>query len=162
MKKLFKNWKFSIIVLVLIVIFNIVFLCQPVFGTYRGTTTYSGWYSKNYETKLQFDDGYAQVVYSMNYNGKQQVSNNIGIYQRVDDKIIIISFLTNPDESDLDTRKRIFTRNSVFSLSSGDNVYTSAGAVVLQIVFSIAEIVFLVRFVSQLKRRNIIKKESEN
>ena len=162
MKKLLKNWKFSIIVLVLIVIFNIVFLCQPVFGTYRGTTKYSGWYGEHYETKLQFDDGYVQVVYSRNYNGEQRVANSIGIYQRVDDKIIIISFLTNPNESDLDTRKSIFTRNSVFSLSYGDNAYTSAGAVVLQIVFSIAEIVFLVRFVFQLKRRNIIKKESAN
>ena len=157
MKTLFKNWKFSIFTLIVLVVLNIVFLCQPVFGTYRGTTTYSGWYSENYGTKLQFDDGYAQVVYSRNYNGEQQVANNIGIYQRVDDKIIIISFFTNPGES-LDTRKRIFTRNSVFSLSYGENVYTSAGAVVLQIAFSIAEIVFLVRFVTQLKSRNIIKK----
>lgn len=161
MKKIFTHWKFSIFTLIVLVVLNIVFLCQPVFGTYRGTTKYSGWYGENYETKLQFDDGYAQVVYSRNYNGKQHVANNIGIYQRVDDKIIIISFLTNPDERDLDTRKRIFTRNSVFSLSSGDNVYTSAGAVVLQIVFSIAEIVFLVRFVSQIKDKNKTEKELE-
>ncbi|MBQ3572019.1 MAG: hypothetical protein IJA15_04245 [Clostridia bacterium] len=162
MKKMFKNWKFSIIVLLLIVIFNIVFLCQPVYGIYRGTTTYSGWYSESYETKIQFDDGYAQVVYSRNYNGKQQVANNVGIYQRVDDKIIIISFLTNPDESDLDTRKRIFTRNSVFSLSNGENIYTSKGSVFLQIGFAIVEIILLVRFVVQFKSRNTIKKELDD
>lgn len=154
MKKLLLNWKFSIFVFIVVAILNIVFLCQPVVGTYKGVTKYSGFYSYAYDTSLSFNNGVATVSYR-NYI---QTSYNVGLYQRIDNQIIIITCLADPNEN-LDMRKRVFTRESVFKLSDGDNKYNSTIAVLLQLGFVIIESVFLIRFILQLKDERLINKD---
>lgn len=160
MKKLFINWKFSISVFIVVVILNIIFLCQPVVGSYKGITKDSGsYYSETYDTNLSFNNGVATVTYTRNLNNEKTTAYNVGCYQRIDNQIIIITFLTNPNESDLDMRKRVFTRESVFTLSSGYNKYTSTISVFLQLGFVTLELVFLIRFVLQLKNGRLINKD---
>jgi len=155
MKKIFSSWKFSICVLIITVILNIILLCQPVFGTYSGTVKDTRWYSTTYtDTKINFESGFATIEWG---NGKD-VATNVGIYQKVENKIVIITFSTNTDSQSLDNRKRIFTRHSVFSISwdETEGELCSKDAIWAQIGLGILEFVFLFRFISQLKNRNII------
>ena len=162
MKMLFKNWKFSIFALILIVVLNIVFLCQPVFGTYRGVEKYEN-YGASFNIELKFSNGFVSMSEKRNYPGDIYYQYNIGTYERYGDKIFcIVHRVNDPSSSHIYLDERSYTRDSVFSLSSGEGEYTSIGAVVLQIAYSIAEIVFLIRFVSQFRDRNIIKKESDD
>ena len=153
LKKCLNNWKFSATVLVMSVILNIVLLCQPVFGTYRGVTEYkySGMYyssSETYQTTLSFNGGCATV----NYRKEGKTAYNAGVYQKIGNEIVIITSLTNPNGgSNLETRRRVFTRDSVFTLSQGENQYTSSGAIFAQIILAISELVFLIRVILQLK-----------
>lgn len=163
MKKLFINWQFSILIFVLVVILNIIFLCQPVVGSYKGITKDSGsYYSEAYDTRLSFNNGVATVTYTRNYYNEKPIAYNVGVYQRIDNQIIIITFSMNPNESDLDMRKRVFTRESVFTLSFDDNKYTSAISIFLQLGFVTLELVFLIRFVLQLKNERLINKDKGN
>lgn len=163
-KKCSNNWKFSAAVLIVSLILNIVLLCQPVFGTYTGVTEYkySGMYFSNtetYQTTLSFSGGCATV----NYTKGNETAYNAGVYQKIDDEIVIITSLTNPNGgSSLDTRRRVFTRDSVFSLSQGENQYTSISAIFIQIVLAVIELSFIIRLISQLKLKKSENNESNN
>ena len=145
-KKCFSDWKFSAVVLVISIILNIGLLCQPVFGTYTGLTEYRYAFSSSefYQTTLSFNGGCATV----NYADAYVTAYNAGVYQKIGDKIVIIIFDTNPDGgSGLDTRKRVFTRESVFVLSQEENQYTSLSAVFAQGVLAVIELVFVTRVI---------------
>lgn len=167
-KNLLKNSKFSIVVLITTVILNIIFLCQPVVGTYSGVTKYKdSYFTNSYNTRLEFKNG---CVYETNSkNGESEYY--VGLYQRVKsinddetvDKIVIISFPTNSYSSSTSTYKDTFIRRSVFTLSKGNNIYTSASAIFLQILFCCLEITFLIRFVSQYKsEKEAVNKTNES
>ncbi|MBQ4511220.1 MAG: hypothetical protein II984_10885 [Clostridia bacterium] len=169
LQNLLKKSKFSIAILIVAVILNIIFLCQPVVGTYSGVTKYgSSYYTSSFNTKLEFKRGY--VYGSNSQNGETE--NYVGLYQRVKsknddnktvDKIVLISFPTNSYSSSVSTYKDTFIRRSVFTLSKGDNTYTSATAVFLQIFFCCLEITFLIRFISQYKSEKAsVKSDADN
>ena len=151
-KKCLNNWKFSAIILVVSVILNIIFLCQPVFGTYRGDTKYRAYIngsekSETYQTILSFNGGCATV----NYTKGDTTSYNVGVYQKIENEIVIITSLTYPEGVSLDTRRRFFTRESVFVLSQGENQYISGSAISTQTILTIIDLVFVIRVISQLK-----------
>jgi hypothetical protein len=155
-KQIKGNWKFSCGLLILLVIFNIVFLRQPTFGKYTGTIIYNSYYgSESYHTEIDFKGGCVCVAFT-----KQGVTAyEAGIYQKVEDKIVLITFYTNPTYQQ-ETHKRIYTRDSVFALSSGETVFTSTSAILLQIALSIVELIVFSRFVWQFATRNKVSSES--
>lgn len=167
-KKVLKNWKFSFLIFLVFVVLNIILLCQPVVGTYRGITEPQGssYYSDSYYTKIKFNNsGFVSIEH---YKDEETSSIYAGIYQSIDSDdgnyIRIFAFdctYFNSNSSYAVTPARqSYTRNSVFSISSNDNTYTSGLAVFLQMLFITIEFIFLIRFIFQAKQAKIESKMS--
>ncbi len=156
-KQIRGDWKFSCGLLILLVIFNIVFLCQPTFGKYTGTIRYNSYPygSESYQTEIDFKGGCVCVAFTRHGD----TAHEAGIYQKIEDKIVLITFYTNPTHQQ-ETHKRIYTRDSVFALSSEETVFTSTSAILLQIALSIVELIVFSRFVWQFATRNKVSSES--
>lgn len=161
MKSFFRNWKCSLFILVTVIIFNIVFLCLPVFGTYAGVTR-SSW-DRSYDTKIKFNNGITHIEYSAYDGDEKEYSYFLGLYQKVDDEIVIIRMSTNYDSATIYRDK--YKRQSVFTLTKNDNEFTSTSAILMQVGFAIIEFVFILRFIAQLTDKDevtIIKVEEIN
>ncbi len=150
LKRVFKNWKFSALVLGIFIILNITLLCQPVLGKYSGVTNPSSnyYYSSSYNTDITFKGGRATI----NHHKSDDQTIYAGVYEIVDDEIRIVCFNYTEFNSFFDVKatRGTYTRNSVFSISSGENQYTSGVAVFLQVFYAIIELIFLIRLISQL------------
>lgn len=155
MKKLLSNWIFSIFTLIFIVILNIVFLCQPVFGTYDGE--FKNDWGYDYDVSISFDNRVATIQNSY-VSGGQKIE--LGLYYVYSNSIEIMAF-SHYTSTTVEYRRINLTRNSVFSMYWGEaegELY-STGAIWLQVGLAIFELVFLFRFISQFKNRNIINDE---
>lgn len=158
-KKILKSWKISAIIMIISVILNIVLLCQPVVGTYTGATKYSDYYySSSFNTEIHFDGGYATIKL---YRQGENPTYYAGIYKVIDDEIRLIVFNYTEFSSffNIEPLRETYTRNSVFSISYGENQYTSGLAIFLQIFYAIVELIFLIRFILQFSQ---FIKEREN
>lgn len=146
MKKIFnrKNTT-TVIVFALILVLNVVMLCLPAFGAYKGsvksdnsTTTYTIEYKGNDEIKLTY------AIKGGNSEGK--TSDTIKVTYNATDK-----------KWERETIKTTFTkRNSVFAHTYYYGVnkelkVTSALAIVLQVVFALGYVVCIALFVLNFK-----------
>ena len=159
MKKLSGNWKALMLILVLIIVANIVFLCQPVFGTYKGSEKIDQ-YGLVLDSELKFNDGFVSMSTKRTYPTETYYKYSIGTYERYGNRIFcIVHSVNDPSDSHIYLGESQYERNSIFSISSGDVVYTSVGAIFLQVFLGGLETVVLVRFICLLKKRNAKMKE---
>lgn len=154
MKKLFnrKNTT-TVIVFALILVLNIVMLCLPAFGAYKGsvksdnsTTTYTLEYKGNDEIKLTYakkggnSEGKTSITYDVKYNATDKAW----------------------EESTISTK--ITKRNSVFAHTYYYGVnkelkVTSALAIVLQVVFAVGYVVCVLLVVLGGKKGGLKRKK---
>lgn len=146
MKKIFnrKNTT-TVIVFALILVLNVVMLCLPAFGAYKGsvksdnsTTTYTIEYKGNDEIKLTYakkggnSEGKTSITYDVKYNATDKAW----------------------EESTISTK--VTKRNSVFAHTyyygiNKELKVTSALAIVLQVVFALGYVVCIALFVLNFK-----------
>lgn len=149
MKKLFnrKNTT-TVIVFALILVLNVVMLCLPAFGAYKGsvksdnsTTTYTVEYKGNDEIK-----------YTVSYKGdssKTETSDTLKVNYNATDK----KWETKNLGVTISKRKSVFAHTyypGTAALTNGVKV-TSALAIVLQVVFALGYVVCIALFVLNFK-----------
>ena len=139
MKKLNRKSITTIAVFAVILVLNVVMLCLPAFGAYKGsvksdsvTTTYTLEYKGNSEIKCTTaiksgsSESKNSTTYDVKYNAtdKRWESKNLGL--------------------------KISERKSVFAHNYGDVKVTSTLAIVMQVVFALGYVVCIALFVLDL------------
>ncbi len=155
MKKFFNRKNTTIvIVFALMLVLNIVMLCLPAFGTYKGsvksdnsTTTYTVEYKGNDEIK------WAYAIKIGNSESKNSGTSNVKYNA------------TDKAWEESTTTIKITKRNSVFahtyySMLNGEVKVTSALAIVLQVVFAVGYVVCVVLVVLGNKKGGFKRKKS--
>ena len=147
MKKIFNRKNITtVIVFALILVLNVVMLCLPAFGAYKGsvksdnsTTTYTVEYKGNDEIKWTY------AIKSGNSESKNSGTTNVK-YNATD----------KAWETEGALSAKVTKRNSVFAhtyytLMNGEVKVTSALAIVLQVVFAVGYVVCSALFVLNFK-----------
>lgn len=154
LRKIFSNLRVLAVILALLLVVNIIFLCQPVFGTYTGVSDYTAYYGSgdDYLTKMTFNGGCVNITFTKG----DRIETEAGVYQKVGDKIAMITFDTDAGHQVKTTHNRTCVRKSVFVLeygrysdSAGVNLI-SAYAVWMQIALGVAELAALVLILKQV------------
>ena len=160
MRKIFGNLRVLAVILALLLVVNIIFLCQPVFGTYTGVSDYTAYYGSgdDYLTKMTFNGGCVNITFTKG----DRIETEAGVYQKVGDKIAMITFDTAAEHK-VTTHERTCVRKSVFVLeyviysdAAGVNLI-SAYAVWMQIALGVAELAALMLILKQV----VSKKETD-
>lgn len=155
MKKFFNRKTTTIVaVLVLILVLNVVMLCLPAFGAYKGskktddsTTTYTLEYRGN-----------DKIEYTMSYkNGsnKTETSDTVDVKYNATDKV----WETENLAVKVSERKSVFT-HTYYSLLNGEIKVVSTLAIVMQIVFALGYVVCVALLILNVKGGKKGKKRS--
>ena len=155
----------AVLALVLLIIGNIIFLCQDFCGTYKGSLPELGSYS-NRKIEIYFYDNTCKINYSyfvkpyLYYGGEEEFTIQNYFYSLKDNMIILEKNHNYPYYSSEYAFR--YERQSVFNIVEKDNGVSliSTRAIVIQVIFIAAYLcmgVWLIK--TKIKERKIIKNE---
>lgn len=133
MKKFFnRKTTATVAVLVLIVVLNVVMLCLPAFGAYKGSVKSDGGTTYTYTLEYKGND---EIKYTSSYkNGsnKTETTDTLKVKYNATDKV----WETESLAVKVSERKSVFT-HTYYTLLNGEVKITSTLAIVVQVVFAL-------------------------